>query len=128
MFPNTNSLFHPLKIDSELVLPKQFTFPFYYEPHVLSINAAKALQAYLERQTDFNHNFGLDSEKEGLPIGKMFGVMIVGNQDGTIGFLAAFSGKLGERNDILGFVPPIYDNLDTEGFYKKGEVHLNHLN
>lgn len=128
MFPNTNTLFHPLEIDSELVLPKQFTFPFYYEPHTLSIKAAKTVQAYLESQTDFNHNFGLDSQKEGLPIGKMFGVMIVKNEEGIIGFLSAFSGKLAERNDIQGFVPPIYDNLDTEGFYKKGEAHLNHLN
>ena len=128
MFPNTNALFHPLHVDSEMVLPKQFTFPFYYEPHALSIKAAKEVQNYLESQTDFNHNFGLDSTNEGLPIGKMFGVMVVKNTEGTIGFLTAFSGKLAERNDISGFVLPVYNNLDTEGFYKKGEAHLNILN
>ncbi|MDT0557567.1 pseudouridine synthase [Ichthyenterobacterium sp. W332] len=128
MFPNKNALFHPLKVTTEMVLPEQFTFPFYYEPHELSINAARQVQAYLESQTDFNHNFGLNANEEGLPIGKMFGVMIVQDETGTIGYLAAFSGKLAERNDISGFVPPLYNNLDKEGFYKKGEAHLNKLN
>jgi hypothetical protein len=41
-------------------LPEKFTFPFYYDPHPLSILAAKELQAYIENQTDFEHNFGLE--------------------------------------------------------------------
>ena len=59
MFPNSNTLFHPLQVDFDLVLPKQFTFPFYYEPHTLSIKAAEAVQTYLENQTDFNQTDNL---------------------------------------------------------------------
>ena len=33
---------------SSISLPEKFTFPFYYEPHELSILAAKDLQNYLE--------------------------------------------------------------------------------
>ena len=128
MFGTNSSLFHPLEVSSEIDLPKKFTYPFYYEPHELSVMAAKEVQAYLELQTDFVHNFGLDPKQEGLQIGKMFGVMIVENAKGDIGYLAAFSGKLAESNAIKGFVPPIYNTLDKEGFYKKGEAYLNTLN
>lgn len=122
------SLFHPLPSSNKTDLPKLFTFPFYYEPHSLSIQAAKEVQDYLETQTDFIHNFGLDATMEGLQIGKMFGVMIVQKTSGELGYLAAFSGKLAESNYLDGFVPPIYNTLNAEGFYKKGEARLNRLN
>lgn len=119
------SLFHSLKNDLGIPLPKKFTFPFYYEPHALSVLAAKDLQAYLETQTDFTHNFGLDANQTGLVIGKMFGVMVVKNAHGHLGYLAAFSGKLADSNDIKGFVPTVYNTLDKDGFYKEGEALLN---
>ncbi len=122
------SLFHPLAVDAAQDIPEQFTFPFYYTPHALSIMAAKELQSYLETQTDFDHNFGLNPAQTGLQIGKMFGVMVVQDAQGHLGYLAAFSGKLAEKNFINGFVATVYDTLDTEGFYKKGEAQLNALN
>ncbi len=54
-------------------LPERFTFPFYYEPHPLCEIASQQLQQHLETQTDWQHDFGLDSD-EGR--GKMFGVLI----------------------------------------------------
>lgn len=122
------TLFHPLEEVDGIVLPKQFTFPFYYTPHSLCITAAKAVQNYLETQTNFTHNFGLDSKQTGLQIGKMFGVMVVKNTAGELGYLTAFSGKLAESNFIKGFVPTVYDTLRPDGFYKKGEARLNSLN
>ena len=66
------TIFQPFKTNiSGIALPEKFTFPFYYEPHELSIIAANELQSYLEMQTDFEHNFGLDENQEGLVIGKM---------------------------------------------------------
>ncbi|GAB1856587.1 pseudouridine synthase [Flavobacteriaceae bacterium MHTCC 0001] len=123
-----HTLFHPLLFDRDIELPKQFTFPFYYEPHQLCILAAEDLQKYLTHQTDFVHNFGLDPDMKGLQIGKMFGVMIVQNTNGDLGYLAAFSGKLAESNYHNGFVPTVFDTLDENGFYKKGEAELNRLN
>ncbi|MBU3821618.1 RNA pseudouridine synthase [Flavobacteriaceae bacterium XHP0103] len=123
-----HSYIHPLQNSEGVALPKKFTFPFYYEPHPLCVQAASQLQLYLENQTDFVHNFGLDPAMDGLVIGKMFGVMVVKQADGTLGYLAAFSGKLAESNDLKGFVPPIFDTLDETGFYKIGEAKLNQLN
>src|SRR5690606_17441827 len=123
-----DSYFHPLPIEPGASLPEKFTFPFYYEPHTLSVQAVSDLQRYLETQTDFIHNFGLNVAMDGLVIGKMFGVMVVENSKGDLGYLAAFSGKLAESNDLKGFVPPVFDTLDAKGFYKIGEAKLNALN
>lgn len=127
MFNAENGCFHPIKSHSENI-PKQFTYPFYYTPHPLCIKAANQVKAYLATQNDFEHNFGLDDTKKGIKIGKMFGVMIVENLEGQLGYLTAFSGKLAESNHIKGFVPPIYDTLNKDGFYKQNEAYLNSLN
>ncbi|WP_308992298.1 pseudouridine synthase [Mariniflexile litorale] len=123
-----NSFFHPLENTLGIALPEKFTFPFYYEPHPLSVMAAKQLQEYLENQTDFIHNFGLKPNQNGLVIGKMFGVMVVKTAEGTLGYLTAFSGKLADSNHIKGFVPTVYNTLNEAGFYKKGETQLNAIN
>jgi len=97
--------------------PEQFTFPFYYQPHPLCKVAVLELQAYLERQTDWQHNFGLTSDSS-TAIGKMFGVLLVENSDGQLGYLSAFSGKLANTNHLDRFVPPVFDMLKNEGFFK----------
>ena len=69
--------FHYFKSDiSGVQLPNKFTFPFYYEPHLIAKIAVTEIQNYLESQNDFKHNFGLDSTQNDLPIGKMFGVLL----------------------------------------------------
>ena len=113
---------------SGIALPEKFTFPFYYEPHELSIIAANELQSYLEMQTDFEHNFGLDENQEGLVIGKMFGVLVCQNQEGELGYLWAFSGKLAGVNHHPYFVPTIFDMLHEDGFFRKEEEVLNAIN
>ena len=112
-----------------IILPTKFTFPFYYEPHPLSEIAAKELQAYLTQQNDWTHNFGLNPDKDkGMIIGKMFGVLVVKNQKGELGWIAAFSGKLADENHHSFFVPPVFDILQKDGFFKVGEEELNALN
>ncbi|WP_108946840.1 RluA family pseudouridine synthase [Shewanella halifaxensis] len=107
-------------------LPERFTFPFYYEPHPLCLIAANELQQYLSTQTDWQHNFGL-GEDSGPVIGKMFGVLLVRNQNGELGYLSAFSGKLAEQNLLNGFVPPVFDMLAQESFFHVGMQTLNQL-
>jgi tRNA pseudouridine32 synthase/23S rRNA pseudouridine746 synthase len=123
------SLFQSFKNSIEgIPLPEKFTFPFYYEPHQLSIIAARELQSYLETQTDFEHNFGLNPNQEGLVIGKMFGVLVCLNREGEIGYLWAFSGKLAGENHHAHFAPTIYDMLQKDGYFRKEETVLNAIN
>ena len=121
--------FQPFKTNiSGIPLPAKFTFPFYYEPHELSILAAKELQEYLTSQTDFEHNFGLQEGQTGLIIGKMFGVLVCQDKEENLGYLWAFSGKLAENNHHNFFVPPVFDMLQQDGFFKKEEEVLNAIN
>ncbi|MDF2516126.1 MAG: pseudouridine synthase [Sphingobacterium sp.] len=126
---DNNTYFHAFKADiSDIELPLRFTFPFCYEPHPLAIAAAEELQAYLEIQNEWKHNFGLGENNKGLAIGKMFGILVVRDQQHRLGYLAAVSGKLAGSNKHRYFVPPIFDMLEEDGFFLNEEVHLNALN
>ncbi len=105
-------------------LPKRFTFPFYYTPHPLCLLAAKELQQHLKTQKTWTHNFGF-SESNSPAIGKMFGVLLVKNKHGEVGYLSAFSGKLAENNHLPNFVPPVFDMLTDDSFYLKGQEEIN---
>jgi tRNA pseudouridine32 synthase/23S rRNA pseudouridine746 synthase len=112
-------------IDS-YTLPEKFTFPFYYQPHPLCQLAVSELQSYLETQTDWQHNFGLNGDKE-TAIGKMFGVLLVRSHRGEIGYLAAFSGKVADSNHWPHLVPPVFDMLDEHSFFKQDYAEIKQI-
>ncbi|KJY69532.1 pseudouridine synthase [Vibrio coralliilyticus] len=97
-------------------LPDKFTFPFFYKPHPLCELAAQELQQHLVEQTDWQHNFGIDGNQSGT--GKMFGVLLVESPQGEVGYLSAFSGKIADQNLLPGFVPPVFDMLAEESFFR----------
>lgn len=111
-------------------LPTKFDYPFYYEPTEIAKLACQEVQDYLENQTDFEHNFGLEKEKKhsSTPIGKMFGVLVVRNSKDEIGYIAAVSGKLANTNQHKLFVPPVFDMLNKNGFFLEQEERLNEIN
>jgi len=113
---------------SGITLPEKFTFPFYYEPHLLAKIATTEVQSYLENQTDFEHNFGLDINNNALAIGKMFGVLVVKNKQDKIGYLTAFSGKLADKSLPEKFVPPVFNMRTSGSFYIKGELEIDVMN
>ena len=112
---------------TEITLPDKFTFPFYYEPHLLCKIAATEIQNYLEEQTDFDHNFGLDPAKKGLAIGKMFGVLVVQNEENELGYISAVSGALANKNSHKKFVPPVYDMLTKDSHYLQENAVLKDI-
>lgn len=100
------------------------------DPFSLEYPAELLRKATIHLQNRLNtidHNFGLDSSKKGRPIGKMFGVLIVKDQEEKIGYLSAFSGKLNNGNHYEGFVPPVYDGLQEGGFLNKGMTELSEI-
>ncbi|WP_434950664.1 RluA family pseudouridine synthase [Shewanella sp. HL-SH4] len=114
---------------AEQSLPESFTFPFYYQPHTLCIQAAEQLQQDLLDTNPWRHNFGLDPENDrGMVIGKMFGVLVVKNQQDKLGFLAAFSGKLADQNILPPFVPPVFDMLTKDSFFSVENKQINDIN
>ena len=95
----------------EYELPDKFTFPFFYEPHMLSEIASKELQDHIVSMK-WKHDFGLNDISNENALGKMFGVLVVQTQQGHLGYLSAFSGKIADSNHHEGFVPPIFDMLE----------------
>lgn len=108
-------------------IPEQFTFPFYYTPHPIAMHAANQLQELLV-ENPWEHNFGLDPNQSGIVIGKMFGVLIVEKETKELAVLYAFSGKLADSNEHPEFVPPVFDVLRKDGFYKQGEEVVSGVN
>ncbi|MGC9401719.1 pseudouridine synthase [Vibrio genomosp. F10 str. 9ZC157] len=107
-------------------LPVRFTFPFYYQPHPLCEQAAHELQHRLDTQIDWIHDFGLvNDSKSGT--GKMFGVLVVKNSKGELGYLSAFSGKIADQNLLPGFVPPVFDMLSSDSFFRSELAEITHI-
>ena len=91
-----------------------------YVAHPLCIQAAKEVQHYIGT---------MDAWQEELSHGKMFGVLVV--EDTThhqLGFLAAYSGLLGERNDWDYFVPAVFDFQQPDGYFKQEEAVISAIN
>lgn len=115
---NTKVHFFPFPIDS-IALPAQFTYPFHYTPHTLTELAAKEVQIYLQSRKDWANE---------LQKGKMLGVLIVRTPEKRIGYLAAFSGNLAGSNHHTFFVPPVYDMLQPDGFFRQEEKNISAIN
>ena len=103
--------------------PRQFTYPFCYDVDPLAEAASLELQRYIA-------DADLMSTEKGC--GKMFGVLVVEYEDesGALqrGFLAAYSGLLGGRNDWPYFVPPVFDAQQPDGHFKRTEREISAIN
>ena len=103
--------------------PRQFTYPFCYDVDPLAEAASLELQRYIA-------DADLMSTEKGC--GKMFGVLVVEYEDeeGALqrGFLAAYSGLLGGRNDWPYFVQPVFDAQQPDGHFKRTEREISAIN
>ncbi len=81
--------------------------------------AAKEVQRYIATRPEWS---------EEIARGKMFGVLVVEDSAGELGFLAAFSGNLDGQNVHEYFVPPIYDMLQPGDFFRRGEAEISAIN
>ncbi|GCB35228.1 RluA family pseudouridine synthase [Bacteroides faecalis] len=104
---------------SHIPLPEKFTYPFHYTPHPLCVLATEEVKAFIETQVEW---------QEELSLGKMFGVLIVQDNEEVISYLAAFSGNLAGKNLHPFFVPPVYDLLQPQGFFKIEEAQISTIN
>ncbi len=110
-------MFHPLSTSIEP--PPSLNNPFCYEPHALTLLAARQLCDYLSTQTAF---------ADDIALGKMFGVLVCRDNSGQTGFLAAYSGQLLGRADWPWFVPGVFDYLQPDGHFKREEACISSIN
>ena len=94
-------------------LPPRFPSPFAVPPHPLALRAVAELAFFLRGGE--------------LREGKMFGVLVVRDREGRIGYLRAFSGMLDGSWHRDGFVGPTFDAAARDAFWPAGEAGLGGL-
>jgi tRNA pseudouridine32 synthase/23S rRNA pseudouridine746 synthase len=58
----------------------------------------------------------------------MFGVLVCEDEEGQLGFLAAYSGQIGGHEDWPWFVPAVFDYLQPTGYFKQEESQITDIN
>ncbi len=109
-------------------LPETFNNPFDYVPHPVCEAAVADLLPHVKELMRGNLE------------GKMFGVLVVtkekewknfdNQRDGDVPlyYLAAFSGQLYDKSVLPGFVPPVFDFLALDGYFKRHEAEISAIN
>ena len=103
--------------------PARFTYPFCYVPCPEIRAAADRLISELDRLNSGGSELpgGISARAAAeLSQGKMMGVLWTDR-----GFLYAFSGLIGGRATVTGFVPPIFDYSDPEGYFRRREAEIS---
>ena len=120
------TILHPFRYNG--LLPETFNNPFDYVPHPVCEAAVADLLPRVEELM------------RGNPEGKMFGVLVVtkekdlqnfdNQRDGNVPlyYLAAFSGQLYDKSVLPGFVPPVFDFLAPDGYFKQHEAKISAIN
>jgi tRNA pseudouridine32 synthase / 23S rRNA pseudouridine746 synthase len=117
---HADAFFHEFDAQ-DLELPRRLNNPFFVEISELGKTAFEHFkQKLMTHPTILNHF-------ECGGVGKMFGLLVVKNFHDQLGYLAAFSGKINDTVSVDGFVPPVFDTLVYDGFYKRGERVLDGL-
>lgn len=106
----------------------KFTNPFRYSPHPLVKIAAEFVISDLDKR--ISEGLLPDKVCRGFKEGKMLGVLVCKSEkdESEPIYLAGFSGSVGGCSMIEGFVPPIFDLNDPDGYYKQKEAEINDLN
>ena len=122
---NNNPCIHPLNPSRSLPVHDDMTLncPYYVDSSLAedplvreAVSQTKAMIAAHE------------TWKDEVARGKMFGVLAVKDEHGLLGFLAAYSGQIGGREDWEGFVPAVFDYLQPDGYFAVHEQAISSIN
>ena len=104
-----------------------FTDPFRYVPDPRVLHAGRIVISRLAEWASMPEGTPEKTIERSFAEGKMLGVLIC-----RTGFLAAFSGTVkgsgGVTSSVDGFVPPIIDLTDEQGYFKINEAAITRLN
>ncbi len=104
-----------------------FTDPFRYVPDPRVLHAGRIVISRLAEWASMPEGRPEKTIERSFAEGKMLGVLIC-----RTGFLAAFSGTVkgsgGVTSSVDGFVPPIIDLTDEQGYFKINEAAITRLN
>ena len=126
-----------LHCNAEQMLCEGFTNPFRYVPHPLVKEAAERVLSILESWRKEPDGSSLREVESSFAEGKMLGVLVCRKMehqdDNTLCYLSAFSGTVRGADGrvtatVDGFVPPIIDLTEENGYFKRKEAEISHIN
>ena len=117
-----DSIFHRFR-EPHPIERNRLNCPFYYTPSL--INDPMVHEAVEQTKTMIASH---EAWREEVACGKMFGVLVVEDAEGQLGFLAAYSGQIGGRADWEGFVPAVFDYLQPDGYFCIHEREITDIN
>ena len=129
MIPEESYLWKfPKEIDCDGLTGTEFTDPFRYVPDPRVLHAGRIVISRLAEWASMPEGRPEKTIERSFAEGKMLGVLIC-----RTGFLAAFSGTVkGPDGSVTasvdGFVPPIIDLTDEQGYFKINEAAITRLN
>lgn len=106
-------------IHSDAQRPQRLNCPYYYQPDALSLLAAQEVQQAIAAMPEWVAE---------ISCGKMFGVLVVETPNGGVGYLKAYSGQIGGREDWDGWVPAVFDYLQPNGYFCQHENEISYIN
>lgn len=107
------------------IIPRELNNPFdEFTPEICKIAATELQQFLSDNQDNWAHHFGVEKLKEGPIRGKMFGVLVVRNTIGELGYLSAFSGVLAQRDHHPNFVLTQFDFAAEDFFLDRKMTEL----
>lgn len=112
-------MLHYFPEDFSFEIHDSFTDPSRYIPHESVKFAAAATINQIDSHPELAAVF---SE------GKMLGVLVCSTPDKSLAYLAGFSGNVGGKSIIEGFVPPIFDLMNPDGEFKRREAEITEIN
>jgi tRNA pseudouridine32 synthase/23S rRNA pseudouridine746 synthase len=114
----------------DITLPEKFTFPFYYQPQPLAVEAVEQLQQQLEILPQWLGKtvFKASVESKKTNAGKMFGVLVVQNKQQELGFLSAYSGQLEDNTADINFVPAVSNMQWQDAAFLAENRIINNIN
>jgi len=106
---------------SEVIIPTSLNNPFgTYIPEIAKI-AAKEFQEYITIESkDWKDDYEGQS-------GKMFGVLVVQEEDNTISYLGTVSGKLAGGSHCNKFIPSVFDETTDDNFISRGLIEVTKI-
>jgi tRNA pseudouridine32 synthase/23S rRNA pseudouridine746 synthase len=117
-----NQLVFKFKTDpSEVNIPDELNNPFGNSIPEIAKIAAKEFQEFIDLESQ-KWNYDFTTQK-----GKMFGVLVVQEQDNTLGYLGTVSGKLPNNKTCDLFVPSLFDESTGDFFLTKGMTELTEM-
>ncbi|MFK8046174.1 MAG: pseudouridylate synthase [Crocinitomicaceae bacterium] len=118
----TDNFLFNFKTDiSGVQLPTNLNNPFGHSIPEIATMASKEFQDFIiSKSQNWDHDFLIQK-------GKMFGVLVVKLQNGTIRFIGTVSGKLFGNSNCEKFIPSVFDDSTDDFFINKGMTELTKI-